>query len=220
MPDVDTGYNKPLARMVPPSPQCKYLLLRNTKATLTYQQDERFKLEVSASLRTEPRRTGSRMWLSEMRDANVLLSALLMITHPNLYRIGRRSFLQMAVTTSESEDPIEMQKVLAIWGSVFSALSVVSNRETPLHRDPSSAVQWCDILATVGDYTGATLELPGIGIGFDYRPGTVMAFSGRLLQHGVSKVKGDRLCLAYYMRDGVHERLGLEAPGWMTLRSG
>ncbi|KAI6019590.1 hypothetical protein F5J12DRAFT_716660 [Pisolithus orientalis] len=42
--------------------------------------------------------------------------------------------------------------------------------------------------------------------------GTVVAFSCRLLQHGVSSVGGNQCCFAYYMRDNIHNWIGI--PMW------
>jgi hypothetical protein len=62
------------------------------------------------------------------------------------------------------------------------------------------------------------MELPSIGIRMAYKSGTVMAFSGKMLRHGVPECDGERICLAYYMRDKVHERMGVEAAQWMKMQ--
>jgi hypothetical protein len=38
-----------------------------------------------------------------------------------------------------------------------------------------------------------------------------------MLRHGVAECEGERICLAYYMRDKVHERMGVEAAPWMKM---
>ena len=73
------------------------------------------------------------------------------------------------------------------------------------------------MLVTVGTYNDGVLALPGIGLTFEYLSGAVVALCGKLLRHEVPEVSGNRVCLAYYMRDKVHERLGVAAPGWMSL---
>ena len=52
---------------------------------------------------------------------------------------------------------------------------------------------------------------------FRYDTGAVVFFSGRLLQHGVLEVEGDRIALAYYMRDMIHDQLGVKLPDWPTI---
>ena len=73
------------------------------------------------------------------------------------------------------------------------------------------------MLVSVGTYNEGVLILPGLGLTFQYNPGTVVGLCGKLLKHAVPEVVGNRVCLAYYMRDKVHERIGVSAPGWMTL---
>lgn len=109
----------------------------------------------------------------------------------------------------------DLRPALQHWPSVFNAVTVLSNRETPLHRDNNSRSQWYDMLATIGPYEDACLELPGAGLKLKYSSGTILGFAGKVLRHGVAECKGERLCLAYYMRDKVHERMGVEAAGWM-----
>ena len=89
--------------------------------------------------------------------------------------------------------------ILPIWGSVFNAVGIISNRKTPLHRDCNTRPQWYDLLTTVGDYATAEMSLPTLGLRLKYDRGTVVAFSGRMLRHGVCKVDGDRQCVVWYM---------------------
>ncbi|KIN94696.1 hypothetical protein M404DRAFT_114910, partial [Pisolithus tinctorius Marx 270] len=71
------------------------------------------------------------------------------------------------------------------------------------------------MLVTVGDYEDCVLDIPTLGLQFLYNPGTVVAFSGRLLRHGVSSVGGNRCCFAYYMRDNIHNWIGIPRGDWM-----
>ncbi|KAI5991059.1 hypothetical protein F5J12DRAFT_786395 [Pisolithus orientalis] len=50
--------------------------------------------------------------------------------------------------------------------------------------DPHSWSDWYDMLVMVGDYEDCVLDIPMLGLQFLYNPGTVVAFSSRLLQHG------------------------------------
>lgn len=74
-----------------------------------------------------------------------------------------------------------------------------------------------DLMVTIGDYDLGRLELPGLGLRLAYNPRTVVALLGKVVAHGAAEVVGDRACLAYYMRNGVHERLGIPAGSWMNV---
>lgn len=180
------------------------LISRHAKQTIEWP------LETSASLKdTNPDNSG-RLWADEMYTSSALISAMLRVMHPTLYEAGRQTMQRLA--TDESLTPAVDQ-----WSSVFNACSLLSNRWTPIHRDNYSRPQWYDILTTFGVYRGAVMELPSIGVRCAYSSGTVMAFSGKVLQHGVPECDGERVCLAYYMRDNVHERMGVEAAQWMKM---
>ncbi|KAI6158028.1 hypothetical protein BKA82DRAFT_3963657, partial [Pisolithus tinctorius] len=75
---------------------------------------------------------------------------------------------------------------------------------TPFHWDPHSWSDQYDMLVMVGDYEDCVLDIPTLGLQFLYNPSTVVAFSGQLLQHGVSSVGWNQCCFAYYMRDNIH----------------
>lgn len=135
------------------------------------------------------------------------MSAMLRITHPSLYAMARESMSAMRKLD-------HLHDIAMLWTSVFNGCQVISNRETPIHRDNNSHVCWYDLLCSVGPYSGVDLELPGAGLRFEYNTGTAMFLCGRLLRHGVSAADGDRVCLAYYMRENVQKRLGSKFAGW------
>ncbi len=97
------------------------------------------------------------------------------------------------------------------WGSVFNALSIITNQMTPFHRDNQSWHSWFDLMLSIGDYPSAKLRLPGLGVSLEYKSGTLVGMSGRVLRHGVPQCEGERTCLVYYMRDKVQERLQARA---------
>lgn len=121
---------------------------------------------------------------------------------------GREALCQL-------QDQTDLQDTLKQWTSVFNGMSVIGNRETPCHRDNNSRAEWYDLLATIGPYRSAIMELPGIGLRVRYDPGTVMGLSGKIVLHGVAECDGERVCYAYYMRDTIHERGKVEVAEWM-----
>ncbi|KIK72602.1 hypothetical protein PAXRUDRAFT_180353, partial [Paxillus rubicundulus Ve08.2h10] len=51
----------------------------------------------------------------------------------------------------------------------------------------------------------------------DYLPGTVIAFSGKILVHRVGEMEGDRACIAWYMQDKVHPEMNVGECGYCRL---
>ena len=145
-----------------------------------------------------------------MYESSALISAMLRVMHPALYSAGRQMMQCLASNDS-------LRSAISQWSSVFNACTLLSNRWTPNHRDNYSRAQWYDILTTFGAYRGAFLNLSSIGLKLQYSSGTVVGSSGKILQHGVPECEGERMCLAYYMRDKVHERMGVEAAPWMKM---
>jgi hypothetical protein len=45
----------------------------------------------------------------------------------------------------------------------------------------------------------------------------MVALLGKLIRHETTEAEGNRICIAQYMRDNVHERLGIKSPGWMYM---
>jgi hypothetical protein len=169
---------------------------------------------VSSLLKHGAKDNGARPWLSHMAWINSLTAATLYVMHPDLYKAGREVMVKFGQELDLTTDWDGLEELLPVWGSVFNAVSVISNRETPLHRDNYSRPQWYDLLATVGDYSEAEMLLPTIGLRLKYKRGTMVALSGKVLRHGVCKAKGDRLCLAWYMRDNLHSRMHVASTDW------
>ena len=170
-------------------------------------QDPRYELNMSASLKPEQIKKGSRDWLSSISESSLVLSSIIRVIHPELFEMGMHAMRTMQCRG-------DLMEVLNLWYSIFNGVQVISNRETPIHRDNSTKSEWYDLLATVGPYSGAVFELPGLGIRLAYNSGTVIGLCGRLLRHGVSIANGERICLAYFMRQNVQRRLGSAMATW------
>ncbi|KAG1740136.1 uncharacterized protein EDB91DRAFT_1053398, partial [Suillus paluster] len=78
---------------------------------------------------------------------------------------------------------------------------------------------WFDILTTVGNYSNAHMSMPSLQLEFMYDPGVMIAFSGRIVRHGVHEIAGDRVAWAWYMRDSVHIYAGVPSCGWAMMDS-
>jgi hypothetical protein len=93
-----------------------------------------------------------------------------------------------------------------LWCSFFSGIQVISNRTMPNHRDNGSAPADYDFLVSAGDHRNAWLVLEDIKAKLSYNPCTVVAISGRVLNHAMPDwEEGERLCIAHFTRDNVHE---------------
>jgi hypothetical protein len=142
-----------------------------------------------------------------MAESSTLLSSILRVIHPDLFFMGLVTMKKMG---SKADPP----EVLRLWYSLFNGVQIISNRETPVHRDHNSRWEWYDLLTSVGPYKNAILVFPGLGLTFQYDSGTVLGICGRLIRHGVSEAEGERICVAYFMRENVQKRLETRYAGW------
>lgn len=154
-------------------------------------------------------------WLKKQIHASAIIGGMLSIIHPELYSVGVASLRAIGENPRSIEKGHQLSEVLRLWSAPFTAITTISNTDTPYHRDNGSAHPWFDILVAVGNYENGRLELPGLGMRFKYDPGTVVALTGRVLQHGAN-CAGDRACIVYHMRENVVQELGLASPPWMN----
>lgn len=147
------------------------------------------------------------MWLRKMTDSSTFTAALLKIIHPDLFTMALHTMQKLAL------EP-ELEPFITAWSNLFNGVSIICNRETPIHRDTNSLEHWYDFLFTMGPYVDGVMEIPGVGIRLAYDSGTMVALTGRVLRHGVAKVDGDRLCVAYYMRENVQRRMAESLALW------
>jgi hypothetical protein len=110
----------------------------------------------------------------------------------------------------------EIAECLLHWGSVFSGLNVIVNRQTPPHRDAGTLPEWYDLLATIGGDDDTEMDLVNLGVTLGYRSGCVALFSGSCILHTVPETVADRVCVAYYMKKMILDRFNIELPSWMT----
>ncbi|KAI6137881.1 hypothetical protein BKA82DRAFT_3994189, partial [Pisolithus tinctorius] len=99
----------------------------------------------------------------------------------------------------------DMEVVLPMWNLVYSSMSVMVNCASPPHKDMNGQKVWLDTLLTIGNYPRLDFLVLELGIRLQYNPGTVIALVGLALVHQVDRIDGDRACLAYYMRENVHQ---------------
>lgn len=140
-----------------------------------------------------------RAGLFKARRLEILASALLFVLHPSLYLYGRNVLLGLASHYGTTDDRL----FASIWGSPFTILSVIFNRETPLHDDPGSPPGWLDLIFTLGPYSSTIMKSDSLGVYFDYPPGTLVAMSCSMLRHGVAATEDgeERASLIFYLKE-------------------
>ncbi|KDQ49020.1 hypothetical protein JAAARDRAFT_95005, partial [Jaapia argillacea MUCL 33604] len=83
------------------------------------------------------------------------------------------------------------------WSSVFTSLTLVSNRTTPPHLDRKGLVSGYDILVSAGTHMGCFLNIKNLSAVVNYTPGTMIEICGNFLVHEVEHWEGgERLCFA------------------------
>ena len=149
-----------------------------------------------------------------MEEHSALLAASLAIMHPEMYQTGREAMIRLGNWVAGQKDP-DLWDVFPLWSSVYNVVSVMANRLSPYHTDSNGQPQWLDLLVSVGCYNGLDFVVPTIRHRLRYEPGTVIALSGQMLEHGVGPVEGQRGVLSYYMRDNVHEYMDVPRCNYM-----
>ncbi|KAI6011636.1 hypothetical protein EDC04DRAFT_2609807 [Pisolithus marmoratus] len=125
-----------------------------------------------------------RQWLRDITYAEDFWNSIAEIGLPDLAQVGKEaiSAKQHWVTT---QPPCPVR-----WPSIYLGIDVIVNQETPPHQDQASAPSLLDLV-----------------------PGTMVFLAGKLLTHSVPKwEKGERIALAHYMKDAIHNRFGLARP--------
>ncbi|KAG2029980.1 hypothetical protein BDR03DRAFT_846810, partial [Suillus americanus] len=155
--------------------------------------------EVSASLKGP----SSEDILKAIARPAAIATAALRVMHPQQYWTGLQAFASLRDKAGSKELP-KMSETLQYWATMFNILIIICNRETLNHRDHSLIPKCFNILTSVGNYLNARMSMPSLQLEFRYDPGCMIAFSGRIVRHGVLAVEGDRIGWAWYMRDAVH----------------
>jgi hypothetical protein len=131
-----------------------------------------------------------------------------------MYEIGNKAIEQIQA----GEGLQQWHEHVHLWPSAFSGIQAIVNRITPSHRDTGAAPSMFDLLVSAGTHRNANLRLGDVKANLSYKPGTVVLVCGRVLKHEVADWKlGERICMAHFMRDNVHQRLGLPRPTWVDI---
>ncbi|KLO06718.1 hypothetical protein SCHPADRAFT_1002187 [Schizopora paradoxa] len=157
-------------------------------------------------------------WVSELQSWEAILNQTTALVAPLQHQAGVEA--QEEILIDEKGVLTEsMKNTIRNWPSVFTGISVISNRITPPHRDKGGAVYDFDVLASTGTHTRATIQILDTGLTFAYGPGVVVILLGKLLQHAVPSWKGgERVCYAHFMKDNVLRRYSKTERTWVNLQ--
>jgi hypothetical protein len=169
-------------------------------------------MEVSAEMRTP----AGAEWIAAMEETNTLLGAVLGVIHPPTFTTGTKC-VHGIEQRSEIMKRENLNELLSVWTSPCVAGSIISNRNTPIHRDNGATYGSMDLLASVGDFNDGRFQVPSLGYEFLFSSGAVFALLGRILPHA-AEVTGERVCVAQYLRENILETLGVEEPHWIRIQ--
>jgi len=148
------------------------------------------------------------------------MGSVLAVTNPGQYQAGMNMLKALKDDPNLLREPEEIVKVDECWSNPFSGVAVISNRETPTHKDIYGRNEWYDVLATMGTHPTIPFHLPGIETTLAYSPRTIVALCGRILSHSVDAIPcGDRACFAWFMRENVRSYLNIVPGAPSTLHS-
>ncbi|KAI6018866.1 hypothetical protein EDC04DRAFT_2607671 [Pisolithus marmoratus] len=114
-----------------------------------------------------------------MAIPNAMISGVLSIIHPPLYKAGIQGIEKLKMETTLNNSI--MERAFAVWPMAFTNIFLISNRACPLHHDPHSSGNRYDITANVGDHGSYIMSIPTLGVELVYNAGMVVAFSRHLL---------------------------------------
>ena len=165
---------------------------------------------------TELRTPEGAEFMNAITNVEMLMDAALASCTRELYQIGSLAIELL----QEGNSLYQWHDNIKLWPSAFSAIQAIVNRSTPSHYDSRASEPVFDLLVSAGTHTEAFIFLGDVQARLSYNPGTVVLVCGRVLRHEVPTWEGgERICIAHYMCDNVHERLGLKRPDWVDIDS-
>lgn len=153
-------------------------------------------------------------FLSAMVEPENLFNAVASLITPDLYDVSNEAIEKTITGEGMAKDYDNVE----LWQSCYTALEVIVNRTTPPHRDRGAAPEQFDFLVSAGTHKEAHFDLPELNLQLLYRPGTIVVLSGRVFLHSVDDWSGgERICIAHFIKDTVHNRQQVPRPAWPVL---
>ncbi|KAG2335981.1 hypothetical protein BDR05DRAFT_897390, partial [Suillus weaverae] len=152
------------------------------------------------------------VWLAALSTTEFFWNAITAAVAPDLFQAGSAAISDALGQVSSNPNK---SAAASQWPSIFSGLEVIVNRVTLSHRDPGGAPTLYDLLVSLGIGHTATMKLADVQAELDYFPGTILYIAGKVLEHSVGPwVNGDRIVIAHFMKDKVHDRMGVPRPAF------
>jgi len=169
-------------------------------------------LEVSAELRHGP----AKDWIQQVAETSSLLGGLTAIINPGVYRAGMECVKKIQSNPELIAKGEDLLQILRYWTSPYTTVSLISNRNSPLHRDNGGGYASMDLLISVGEYKDGWFQVPGLGYNVFYNSGTAIAIAGRVVVHG-ARAEGERLVWAQYLKENILGELDVHEPDWIQI---
>jgi hypothetical protein len=167
---------------------------------------------VAAVLRKGP----AKDWIRVVQESTALIGGAISIMHTTTYQAGIQSILAIRDHPERIAKSENLDSLLKDWTSPLTTASLINNRDSPEHRDTRATYCSMDVLASTGKYENGKFTVPGLGLTFWYRPGTVIGLLGRIVRHGAT-AEGERMVYTQYLRETVLETLGVPEPGHVNI---
>ena len=87
----------------------------------------------------------------------------------------------------------------------FHGLALLRNLQVDAHKDRSDVPNGWVAMVCLGDFSGGYLALPDLGVKLDFKPGDIILFRSRLLEHFVTDFEGDRSSIVFVSDFESHE---------------
>ncbi|KAF8963474.1 hypothetical protein BDZ97DRAFT_1758553 [Flammula alnicola] len=122
----------------------------------------------------------SLQFLQDANESLALLGAALWLLHPRLAQRACEVMEQIWQEALNESSLTEMEESQHFGPTPFTAMAIISNKESLKHRDWRGIPEFYDLLTTMG------------WLKFQYNAGTMITLCGKVLAHKVDKVKGQR----------------------------
>ncbi|KAI0347142.1 hypothetical protein BDW22DRAFT_1425207 [Trametopsis cervina] len=138
-------------------------------------------------------------WVDELHDLMWAMFTVASICHPRQLAAYNGSL------NSLRESGPTFEEAYANWQWPGHGLALISNRQTPFHRDRKTAIGMYDIIATCGRYADGDFAIEELGIRLRYKPGTLINIAGGMLRHAAEVGEGERVAAVCFMREELME---------------
>src|ERR1700688_366737 len=102
-------------------------------------------MEVAAALRNPL----AQEWVYQMEETCAFLGGILSIINPAQFKAGSACVEALWRHPEKIAKREDLERLLVNWSSLYSAFSVMNNRDSPFHRDDGGGYSSMDLLTSV-----------------------------------------------------------------------